>query len=160
VSETTGTFEEVQDVIPRNAFLMMAILLIATDVFILVCCFIDSIGTPIWMFAATSVIFGGIIVFCWQIKLRICVRDNAIQIRFIKRYEIKFEEIIDHKTGDIGIIRNYSGWGIKKVSFKNFICIGYDRGVSLKLTGRKVVTFSISDPEGFVSLLPSPQGQL
>ena len=154
----TETFEEVQDIMPKDAFMIMAAVLIATDVFVLICSFIEAVGTPLWMFIATSVIFGGVIIFCWLIKLRIRVENDAIVIRFIKRYVIPLEEVIDHKTGDISIIRNFSGWGIKKVSFKNFIFLGHDRGVSMKLTGRRVVTVSLSDPEGFASLLPSPQG--
>ena len=157
MSGTTRTFEEVQNLLPKNAFVIMVIVLIATDVFILICHFIESIGTALWMFAATTVIFAAVIIICWLIKLRIRVENETITIRLIKRYTIPFGEVIDHKVGDVSIIRNFSGWGIKKVSFKNFICAGYDNGVSLKLTGRRVFTFSLSDPEGFVSLLPLPK---
>ena len=154
---TTETFAEVQDLMPRDAFMIMAAVLIATDAFVLICSFIETVNTPLWMFIATSAIFGGMIIFCWAVKLRISVKDNVIFIKLIKQHVIPFEEVIDHKTGDISIIRNFSGWGIKKVSFKNFICLGHDRGVSMKLTGRRVVTVSLSDPDGFASLLPSPQ---
>ena len=153
----TKTFEEVQDIMPRNAFIIMSAVLIATDAFMLVCSFIESVGTPLWMSAAASVIFAGIILFCLFVKLRITVEDDVIAVRFLKRYVIPFGEVIDHKTGDVDIIRNYSGWGIKKVTFKNIICVGYDNGVSLKLTGRRVFTFSLADPERFSSLLPPPQ---
>jgi len=153
----TKTFEEVQDLIPRNAFLIMTAALAATAAFMIVCSFIEEIGTPLWMSIATSAIFAGIIVFCFVVKLRVTIEDDVISVRFLKLYEIRFEEIIDHKTGDISIIRNYSGWGIKKVAFKNLICVGYDRGISLKVTGRRVFTISLTDPEGFSALLPSPQ---
>jgi len=157
VNETTGTFEEVQCILPKNAFLIMVFVLVATDVFILLCHFIEPIGTSLWMFIATTVIFAGIIIFCWLVKLRISINDNVISLRFIKKYEVPFAEVIDYKVGDINIMRNYSGWGIKKVTFKNLICVGYDNGVSMKLTGRRVFTISLSDPEKFVSLLPVPQ---
>jgi hypothetical protein len=157
VNETTRTFEEVQDIIPKNAFVIMTAVLIATAAFMLICTYIESIGTPLWMFVSTSAIFAGLILFCFLVKLRIYIEDSTIHIWFLKWYTIPFEEIIDHKVGDISIIRNYSGWGIKKVAFKNLICIGYERGVSLKLMGRKVVTVSLSDPDVFASLLPSPQ---
>jgi len=151
------TFEEVQNILPKDAFVIMSVVLIATDVFILICCFIESLNIPLWVFGATSVIFAAIIVFCLSVKLRIFVENGVIHIRFLKRYAIPFGEIIDHKVGDIDVIRNYSGWGIKKVTFKNLICAGYDNGVSLKLTGRRVFTLSIGDPDTFASLLPPAQ---
>jgi hypothetical protein len=154
------TFEEIQDIMPRNALLIMIAVLAATDVFILICTFIESLSTPFWMFAVTSVIFAAIILFCLFVKLRITVEDRVIRARFIKKYVIPFEDIIDHRVGDIDAIRNFSGWGIKKVVFKNLISIGYDRGISLKVKGRKVFTISLSDPEGFASLLPPPQSRL
>ncbi|MCL2317513.1 MAG: hypothetical protein FWC44_00445 [Methanomassiliicoccaceae archaeon] len=152
----TKAFEEVQDLIPRNAFLIMTFALAATAAFMFVCSFIEEIGTPIWMSAATAVIFAGMIIFCFVVKLRVIIEDNVVSIRLLKRYDIKFEEIIDFKTGDISIIRNYSGWGIKKVAFKNLVCVGYDNGISLKVTGRRVFTISLTDPEAFASLLPAP----
>jgi hypothetical protein len=153
----TKTFEEVQDIMPKNAFAIMAAVLIATDAFMFACSFIGSIGTPLWMPTAASVIFAGVILFCLLVKLRVSVEDGVVTVRLLKRYVIPFGEIIDHKTGDVDVIRNYSGWGIKKVTFKNLICAGYDSGVSLKLAGRRVFTFSLADPEGFSSLLPPPQ---
>jgi len=156
VNGTNETFDEVQNLLPKDAFMIMAAVLIATDAFILFSYFALPVDIQLWIFVVTSVIFAAVILFCWLVKLRIRIENGTIIIRFIKRHVITFEEVIDHKVGDISIIRNFSGWGIKKVSFKNFICVGYDAGVSLKLTGRKVVTVSLSDPEGFASLLPSP----
>jgi hypothetical protein len=153
----TKAFEEIQDIMPRQAFIIMAAVLIATDLFILICLFIESVGTPIWMFAVTTVLFAAIIIFLYFVKLRISIEDDVIYLSLLRKYIIPFGEVIDKKTGDIEIIRNYSGWGMKKVVFKNLICIGYDRGVSLKLTGRRVTTISLSDPEMFASLLPPPQ---
>ncbi|MDR1691165.1 MAG: hypothetical protein LBR42_04930 [Candidatus Methanoplasma sp.] len=150
----TKTFDEVQDIMPKNAFLIMAAVLIATDVFILLCYFIESVNTPIWKFAATTVIFAAMILFCFFVKLKISIEDDVIRLRFLKSYDIPFGDIIDYKTGDVDVIRNYSGWGIKKVTFKNLISIGYEQGISLKLTGRKVYTISIADPGHFASLLP------
>jgi hypothetical protein len=111
------------------------------------------------MFAGTSIIFTAVILFCLIVKQRISIENGCIHAMFLKKYNIPFEEIIDHKIGDISVIRNYSGWGIKKVSFKNLICIGYDEGISLKLTGRRVITISLSEPEIFASLLPPKTDQ-
>jgi len=154
VNETAKAFEEVQDLMPKNVFLIMTAAFSATAVFMLVCHFIESVGTPLWMFAVTAVIFAALILFCFLVKLRVSIANGVIRIRFIKKYEVRLEEVIDYKIGDTGIVRNYSGWGIKKVTFKNFICLGYDRAISLKLLGKRVFTISLSDPEGFAALLP------
>jgi len=150
----TKVFEEIQSILPKNTFMIMVIVFVATIAFILVCHFIEPVNTPLWMIAGTSICFAAVILYCILFKLRISIEDNTIHIGFIKRYTIPFDEIIDYKTGDLSVIRNYSGWGMKKVTFKNLICVGYDEGASLKLTGRRVITISLSDPEKFVACLP------
>jgi len=139
---------------------MMASVLIATDFFILACCFIESVMVPPWMFALTSVIFGGVIIFFAALKLRVQIKDSVVTVRFLKRYVIPFGEILDHKVDDIDVVRNFSGWGLKKVTIKNCICAGYEKGIALKVAGRKVIVISLSDPERFASLLPAPQSRL
>jgi hypothetical protein len=153
----TKTFEEIQDLMPRNTLTIMASVLAATDFFMLMCSLTESIKTPLWMFAMTSILFAAIIVFCFLAKTRVSVEDGTIYIRFIRGYTVPFEDIIDYKIGDLDTMRNYSGWGIRKVVFKNLIGIGYERGISLKLTGRRVITISLSDPEKFAGLLPKPR---
>jgi len=147
-------FEEIEDIVPKNAFIALLAILVATSVFMLICTMVESIGTPMWMFVASTVLFLIMILACYFIKMKIRIEDDVIHIQLIKDHAIPFSEIIDHKIGDIDIIRNYSGWGFKNVKFKNYICAGYDRGVSLKIMGKRVITFSVSDPENFVSLLP------
>jgi len=151
----TAVFEETENIIPKNAFIALVAILATTSVFMLICTVIESIDTPMWMFIVSTVLFSVMILACYFIKMRIRIEDDIIHIKLIKHHTIPFTEIIDYKIGDIDIIRNYSGWGFKNVKFKNFICAGYDSGVSLKIMGKRVITFSVSDPEGFVSLLPS-----
>ncbi|MDR3075406.1 MAG: hypothetical protein LBU30_05150 [Candidatus Methanoplasma sp.] len=139
---------------PRNSLAIMASVLAATSLFILLCAFIESVKTPIWMFIATSVIFAAIMIFCLSAKIRISIEDEVLHIRFLRLHMIPLENIIDYKIGDLSIMRNYSGWGISKVTFKNIIAIGYERGISMKVSGRRVFTISLSDPEGFAGLLP------
>ncbi|AIZ56520.1 hypothetical protein Mpt1_c06340 [Candidatus Methanoplasma termitum] len=153
----TKTFEEVQDLIPKKEFFILTAVLISTSIFIFICTFVESLNMPVWAFPITTVTFAAIIIFCFFVKLKISIEGEVISIMFIKSYAIKFEEIIDYKVGDLNIMRNYSGWGIKKVTFRNLVCFGYDSGISLKLTGRKVMTISLSNPEQFASLLPVPQ---
>lgn len=149
----TVKYEEIENIIPKNAFYALIFILIASDAFMLVCALAD-IGTEMWMFAITTVIFAIIIVAAFFVKMKVSVDDEKIVVILVKKYVIPFSDIIDHKVGDIDIIRNYSGWGIKNVKFKNLICAGYEKGITLKLIGRKVMTVSLSDPEAFVSFIP------
>jgi hypothetical protein len=152
-----AVFEEIEDIIPRNTFIALLAVFVATSVFMLICTMIESINTPIWMFVVTTVIFSVMTLACYFIKMKVRIEDDIVHIQLIKHHVIPFGDIIDHKIGDIDIIRNYSGWGFKNVKFKNMICAGYDEGVSLKVIGRMVITFSVSNPEHFVSLLPVPE---
>ena len=73
----------------------------------------------------------------------------------LRMYPVPLTNIIDVKTGDIDIMRNYSGWGIKKVRFKTYACPGIDTAVSVKAAGRLVITVTTSDPEGLAAVLRS-----
>lgn len=147
-------FEEKEDILPRDALYALIAVLVATDVFILICTGLD-IGTPMWMFYATTAVFAFMILASVFIKMTITVDDENLTVRLIKSHTVPLSSIIDFKVGDVDIVKNYSGWGLKGVKFKNVICIGYERAVSLKLMGRKVITFSTSRPEELVALLPS-----
>lgn len=147
-------FEEKEDLLPRTAFIALLVIFVVSDAFLLVCTQIQEMNTPIWMFAITTVIFALIIVLVYLIKMRIVVENDVLHISLIKEYSIPFADIIDYKTGDIDIIKNYSGWGLKSVKFKNIVCAGYEQGVTLKLMGRKVFTITTSRPEELVALLP------
>ncbi|MDR3205824.1 MAG: hypothetical protein LBT41_01815 [Candidatus Methanoplasma sp.] len=149
-----AAFEEVHDVMPRASFIALVAILAATDAFILLCTAIDDIGTELWMFGSSTVIFAAVILACFFVKLKISVDNDEIRITLIKRYTYRTSDVIGFKIGDIDIIRNYSGWGMRGVKFKNFISAGYERGISLKLLGKRVVTFSLEDPEAFAALLP------
>jgi hypothetical protein len=149
-----AVFEETESILPRVAFIALVAILIATDAFIGICTQIDEIGTDVWMFAVSTALFTIIILVFFFVKLRVSVDNSIITIRFIKKYEIPFTDIIDLKVGDIDIIRNYSGWGLKGVKFKNLICSGYERGISLKLLGKRVFTLSLNDPDALAALIP------
>jgi len=149
-------YEETEFIIPRVAFYALLFIFISTDAFILICTQLN-IGTYMWMFYVTTVIFAVIILIFYFIRLKIVIENDVITIKYLKKYIIPFSDIIDFKTGDVNIIKNYSGWGLKNIKFKNFICNGYENGISLKVVGRKVFTFSTSDPEGLAALLPKKQ---
>lgn len=147
-----STFEEVSPVLPRDAFFALIGILVATDIFILICTQLN-IGTTMWTFIISTLIFSFIILFVYVVKLKVRIENDIIYAKLIKSYEIPFTDVIDIKSGDIDIIRNYSGWGIKHVKFKNLICAGYDEGISLKLMGKRVFTISTSYPEDMISAI-------
>jgi hypothetical protein len=147
-------YEETEFLIPKIAFQMLVLILVATDVFLLVCAVTGIGDTPMWMFYASTAIFAAAILIFYMLRLHISVDDEKITIKYLKKIEIPFSDIIDTKTGDIDIIRNYSGWGMKNVKFKNYICHGYENGISLKLMGKRVITLSTADPEAIAALIP------
>lgn len=146
-------YEETESLIPRIAFQMLLIILVASDIFILVCTQLD-IGTQMWMFYATTLVFVAIALIFGLIRLHITIDDETITVGFLKMRNIPLSDIIDYKTGDVDILRNYSGWGSKSVKYKNYICNGYDSAISFKLIGRNVVTISTANPEEIISHLP------
>ncbi|MDR3282242.1 MAG: hypothetical protein LBS92_01340 [Candidatus Methanoplasma sp.] len=147
-------FTEVHDVVPRTAFIALAATLTATDVFMLACTMVESIGTEMWMFVSSTVIFAAVVSACFFVKLKVSVDDQTILITLVKKYPYELSDVIGYKIGDVDVIRNYSGWGMKGVKFKNFISAGHEGGISLKLRGKRVVTISLDDPEAFAALLP------
>ena len=114
-------YTEIEDIFPRTTFLILAITL--TLIVILV------------------------IPFCYFLKVRIVIEDGKLNAGILRMFTVPLDHVIDVKTGDIDILRNYSGWGIKKVRFKTFACPGIDSAVSVKLKGRIVLTVTTNDPE-------------
>lgn len=150
-----AAYKETEFLISKIAFQMLLLILIATDIFILICTQLD-IGTEAWMFYIATIVFTVVILIFYFLRLHIEIdtESSKIIITYMKKRTIPFSDVIDHKTGDIDIIKNYSGWGPKNIRYKNYICHGYDRGISFKLRGRMIVTLSTSDPEAIASLVP------
>jgi hypothetical protein len=145
-------FEESESLIPRIAFIALTLVFTATSVFMLICTQLD-LGIGILEAASVITVFAVVVLVSYVVKLRIAVEDEVLTVRMIRKYRIPFSDIIDTKTGDIDVIRNYSGWGLKNVKFKNLICSGYEFGISIKLIGKKVMTISTSRPDELAALL-------
>ena len=151
-------YEETELLIPKQAYYILTFTLVATAVFMIVCTtFIDEIEWP--MVLAVCIVFGFVTLLFGVLQVRIAIDEDKIAIGYIRTLVIPMDQIIDLKTGDIDVIRNYSGWGIKKVQFKTYACHGYEQGVSLKVKGRKVVTFTTADPEKVASLIKVHRGE-
>jgi hypothetical protein len=63
-------------------------------------------------------------------------------------------EIFDSRQGELALIRSYSAWDLKGVKHKAYMAVGDDLGVAMKLTGKRVVTVSVQDPEAMAKHLP------
>ena len=142
-----------EPVVPRNLAYVILAILVSTDAFLLVCTSIEEIDTPLWMFFASSIIFAIAIVAALILRLKITIENDVLTVRIIKKIEIPFESVMDHRIGDIERIKNYSEWGFKDVKYHNFICLGIYRGVTLKLLGKKIVTISTRDPESLIGIV-------
>lgn len=153
IQDCMAAYEETEFLISKIAFQMLLLILIASDIFILICTQMN-IGTEMWMFYIATIVFAAVILLFYLLRLHIIIDDSTITIKYVKKRVVKFTEVIDHKTGDIDVIRNYSGWGSKNVKYKNYICHGYERGISFKLMGRNVITLSSADPETIAALVP------
>lgn len=150
-------YTEIEDIFPMPTFLILAFTLVAMDVAILACTLAD-IGTSMWQFYAMAAITVLVLPFCYLLKLRIIVEDGKINAGILRMFTVPLDHVIDVKTGDIDILRNYSGWGIKKVRFKTFACPGIDTAVSVKLKGRVILTVTTNDPDVLRDILLEGRG--
>ena len=154
----SADFEEHDRIFQQMPYIFMVGVFAAASIFIAACAALDVGGTPWWMFYATAAITVFVAVFCRWLSVKIRVEDGVFSSGILRMYPVPLSDIIDVKTGDIDIMRNYSGWGIKKVRFKTYACPGIDTAVSVKVAGRLVVTVTTADPEGLAALLRPDTG--
>lgn len=151
----TVEYEEVQDIVPPISSFLMALTLVATTSF----CAAISLLDPELIGIRWTVLIGALsaagIFLIHILKIRTIVEDGVLTVRLVRKITVPLEQVIDIKTGDIDILRNYSGWGIKKITFKTFAANGVDTAVSLKLTGRRVLTMTTRKSEDLVRVLGS-----
>ncbi len=145
-------FEETQDLIPETPLKILLACMGATVIF-MVACYAAGIITASWQPALMALIVGVAAVIVIFIKLRIVVDEENITVGFIRKYRVPLAHIIDVKKGDIDVARNYSGWGIKKVKFRNYTTNGIDGAVTIKLAGRNVLTMTCEDPDTLYDIL-------
>ncbi len=144
-------FEDTQDLVPKIPLLFLSVILVATEVFIVICCALNY--TSWWQAGVLAVIFVIVFAFCHFVKIKITVDENNVTFYLLKPYTVPLDHVIDVKKGDIDILRNYSGWGIKKVKFRNYVSHGIDGAVSVKVTGRMVVTVTTTRPDELYDIL-------
>ncbi len=145
-------FEETQDLIPETPLKILLACMGATLVF-MVACYFAGIITASWQPAIAAFIVGVAAVLVIFVKLRIVVDEENITVGFIRKYTVPLAHVIDVKKGDIDVARNYSGWGIKKVKFRNYTTNGIDGAVTIKLAGRNVLTMTCKDPDTLYDII-------
>lgn len=147
----SAIFEETQDIIPEISFRILLIVLVATAVFSAICAALDIIAY--WALGIIVAVFAAITAVTYCVKIVIRIEDGRISVKMLKEYAVPLDYVIDVKKGDIDIMRNYSGWGIKKVKFKNFTAPGIDGAVSVKLMGRTILTVTTERPDELYGIL-------
>ena len=147
-------FQETQDYIPETPAWIFVLAMAATLFFmvgITAACIIDG-----WWQAGIFAVITAICVYvCLFLKIRITVDDENLTVSLLKPYIVPLAHIIDVKKGDIDVTRNYSGWGVKKVKFRNYTAHGIEGAVSVKLTGRIVLTMTAIDRDTLYDILYS-----
>ena len=148
-------YQETTMLLPKNLAVLLSLMLVATWVSMLVTKLFYYTGMPSWMLYIAAAVFAVIIFLCFWMSLSVAVYADRVDIRYVvKTTSIPMEQVIDTKTGEINIIKNYAGWNLKGVKYRTYSVIGEDMGIGLKLTGKRVCFLSTKDPSAIAALLP------
>lgn len=82
--------------------------------------------------------------------------DGNFSVRLFRQLTVPLADVLDHRTGDVDIIKNYSGLGLKKVKYRTYVCPGYETALSFKMKGL-VVTVTTAHAEELAALFPPPR---
>ena len=149
------SFRESRPIVPRRLTVILAAVLVSTAAFMLFMDLVMDTGMPGWAVPATSLAFAVIILVCAWARLEVECFDDKVTIRYVlKRMDITFSEIIDKKRGDMNEIRNYGSWNLKGVKHMTYAAVGDERGVAMKLAGKRVVVVSCEDADALFDVLP------
>ena len=106
-----------------------------------------------WQVGIFAAVTAVCVFVCMFVKIRITVDDENLTVSVFKPYVVPLAHVIDVKKGDIDVTRNYSGWGIKKVKFRNYTAHGIEGAVTVKLAGRIVLTMTCIDRDALYDIL-------
>ncbi|MBE6528552.1 MAG: hypothetical protein E7Z64_05255 [Thermoplasmata archaeon] len=147
-------YQESRMVLPKNLAILLAAVLAATWLFMIVNKLVFYDGMPVLAIILFGAAFAVLGAMCFLMKSSITVYEDRVVLKHILHsHEIPMEQIIDTKVGDLDVIKNYSDWTLKGVKYRTFAVIGEDRGIGLKVTGKRVFYLSSQDPEGIAALL-------
>ena len=155
------SFKESRPIGPRRLSMILCAVLLLTVGFMAAMRAAGDMDMPSWAIPVTLVAFLAVIAICALPRLDVECSDEAVRIRYaLRRMEIPFGDIIDKKCGDINEIRNYGSWNLKGVKHMTYAAVGDERGVAMKLKGKRVVVVSCEDMERLFSALPDVKERL
>lgn len=140
-------YSETEALIPRAPFLVLVLTLAATGAFLVFLHFYDSNLMSPERACSVSAAFAAVAVAAYFLKVRIIVKDGVLRAGIVRCTEAPLEHVIDTRVGDIDTLRDYSGWGTRKVRFRTYAAHGVDTAVSVKLAGFVVLTVTTEHPE-------------
>ena len=148
-------YRESRPIMPRNLTYLVAAVLLATLAFMALSESLTGAGMPVWMIAASAVVFIIIIVALLVLRLDLVIYGDRVEITYaFRRITVRSEEIIDVRLGDLSDIRNYANWNLKGVKHRSYTRIGDECGIAMKVTGKRVVVVSTQDPESAARAVP------
>lgn len=151
-------YQESHMVLPKNLAFITAGIFAATLLFMIVYKFAFYPDMPAVAIVCVAISFILVCLVCFLLKFTVSVYDDRIEMRYaFSTTSIPREQIIDTRTGELNIIKNYSDWTLKGVKYKTYSVIGLDLGIGLKVTGKRVFFMSAEDPEHIASLLPKEE---
>ncbi|MBE6523769.1 MAG: hypothetical protein E7Z65_02700 [Thermoplasmata archaeon] len=151
-------YQESHMVLPKNLAFITAGIFAATLLFMIVYKFVFYPDMPAMAIVCIAISFILVCLVCFLLKFTISVYDDRIEMKYaFSTTSIPLEQIIDTRTGELNIIKNYSDWTLKGVKYKTYSVIGLDLGIGLKVTGKRVFFMSAEDPERIASLLPKEE---
>lgn len=151
-------YQESRMLLPKNLAIMLVAVLIITWVSFLVTKLTYYDGIPMLAIYGFGIITAIASILVFAMRFGISVYGDRVEIWYIvSKTVIPIAEIIDTRTGELNLIKNYSAWNLKGVKYRTFSAVGEDLGIGLKVTGKRVFYMSSKDPEAIAALLPKEE---
>lgn len=148
-------YRESRPILPRNLTYLVAVVLIATLAFMVFSEYVLDTEMASWMIPVSAVIFIVVIVALLILRMDVEVYEDRVVVKHaFRNMEFGRQEILEVRHGELTAIRNYGNWNLKGVKHRAYTRIGDDEGVAMKLTGKRVVVFSTSEPERVAGMVP------
>jgi hypothetical protein len=145
-------------ILPKNLAIILSLVLVVTWLSIVVTKYVYYSGIQDSVIIGVGIVVAIAIVLAFILKFNITVYPDRIEMMYIVRTtSIPKEQIIDTRVGELNIIKNYSNWTLKGVSYHTYTAIGEEMGIGLKVTGKRVYFLSSKDPQAIADLLPKEE---
>ena len=151
-------YQESRMILPKNLAIILSLVLVVTWLSIVVTKYVYYSGIQDSVIIGVGIVVAIAIVLAFILKFNITVYPDRIEMMYIVRTtSIPKEQIIDTRVGELNIIKNYSNWTLKGVSYHTYTAIGEEMGIGLKVTGKRVYFLSSKDPQAIADLLPKEE---